>query len=63
MLGAAYDLIVATGYEQVRSIAASLAGDRAAADLVELDLPETGVCSIDLGGSCDLPPAGEPTAS
>src|SRR5699024_10719226 len=30
---------------------------------VELDLPETGVCSTDLGGSCDLPAAGEPVAS
>jgi hypothetical protein len=36
---------MATGYEQVRSIAAHLAGDHAAADTVELVLPETGVCS------------------
>jgi hypothetical protein len=34
-----------TGYEQVRSIAADIAGDRAAAERVELVLPETGVCS------------------
>jgi hypothetical protein len=34
-----------TGYEQVRSIAAELAGDHAAAQRVELVLPETGVCS------------------
>ena len=53
--GRAPTFLMATGYEQVRSIAASLAGDRAAADLVELELPETGVCSTDLGGSCDLP--------
>ncbi|GAA1504756.1 NAD(P)-binding domain-containing protein [Streptomyces albidochromogenes] len=33
-----------TGYEQVRSVAAALAGDRAAAERVELTLPETGVC-------------------
>jgi hypothetical protein len=46
---------MATGYEQVRSIAAALAGDRAAADEVHLALPETGVCSTDLGGSCDTP--------
>lgn len=46
---------MATGYEQVRSIAAALAGDRTAADNVELQLPETGVCSTDLGGSCDAP--------
>ncbi|WP_312179984.1 FAD-dependent oxidoreductase [Arthrobacter sp.] len=60
--GRAPTFLMATGYEQVRSIAASLAGDRAAADLVELDLPETGVCSTDLGGSCDLPAAGEPSS-
>jgi len=34
-----------TGYEQVRSVAAALAGDLAAADDVQLVLPETGVCS------------------
>lgn len=39
---------MATGYEQVRSIVAHLAGDRAAADDVRLILPETGVCSSDL---------------
>jgi hypothetical protein len=53
--GRAPTFLMATGYEQVRSIAAALAGDRAAADLVELELPETGVCSTDLGGSCDAP--------
>src|SRR5699024_5351539 len=42
-------------YEQVRSIAAALAGDRQAADDVHLVLPETGVCSTDLGGTCDTP--------
>ena len=34
-----------TGYEQVRSIAADIAGDHEAAARVELVLPETGVCS------------------
>ena len=53
--GRAPTFLMATGYEQVRSIAAALAGDRAAADTVELHLPETGVCSTDLGGSCDAP--------
>ncbi|GAA2152762.1 MULTISPECIES: FAD-dependent oxidoreductase [Glycomyces] len=43
--GRAPTFLLATGYEQVRSIAAALAGDREAADRVELDLPETGVCS------------------
>ena len=33
-----------TGYEQVRSVAAAIAGDLDAADRVELTLPETGVC-------------------
>ena len=33
-----------TGYEQVRSVAAAIAGDREAAERVELVLPETGVC-------------------
>ncbi|NUL43915.1 NAD(P)-binding domain-containing protein [Cellulosimicrobium funkei] len=59
--GRAPTFLMATGYEQVRSIAASLAGDWAAADNVELHLPETGVCATDLGGSCDLP-ATEPVA-
>lgn len=46
--GRAPTFLLATGYEQVRSIAAALAGDRAAADLVQLDLPATGVCSTDV---------------
>lgn len=53
--GRAPTFLLATGYEQVRSIVAALAGDQEAADQVHLDLPETGVCSTDLGGSCDLP--------
>ncbi|MDJ0349607.1 FAD-dependent oxidoreductase [Cryobacterium sp. PH29-G1] len=61
--GRAPTFLLATGYEQVRSIAASLAGDRMAADRVELQLPETGVCSTDLGGCCDVPAADEPTPS
>src|SRR5699024_8715315 len=54
--GRAPTFLMATGYEQVRSIAAALAGDRQAADDVHLVLPETGVCSTDLGGTCDTPP-------
>ena len=50
--GRAPTFLMSTGYEQVRSIAAALAGDQAAADRVELELPETGVCSADLGTSC-----------
>ena len=40
--------LLLTGYEQVRSIAAHLAGDHAAADNVRLVLPETGVCNATL---------------
>jgi hypothetical protein len=43
--GRAPTFLMATGYEQVRSIAAYLVGDVEAARRVELDLPETGVCS------------------
>jgi hypothetical protein len=53
--GRAPTFLLATGYEQVRSVAAALAGDREAADTVQLELPETGVCSTDAGTSCDAP--------
>lgn len=43
--GRAPTFLMLTGYEQVRSIAADIAGDRNAAERVELVLPETGVCS------------------
>ena len=43
--GRAPNFLMATGYEQVRSVVASLAGDTAAADDVQLELPETGVCN------------------
>lgn len=56
--GRAPTFLLATGYEQVRSIAAALAGDRAAADAVELDLPATGVCSTDLALEADGESAG-----
>ncbi|CAM5598350.1 FAD-dependent oxidoreductase [Streptomyces hirsutus] len=45
--GRAPTFLAMTGYEQIRSVAAALAGDIDAADRVELALPETGVC----GGS------------
>jgi thioredoxin reductase len=44
--GRAPTFLMATGYEQVRSIAADIAGDPEAARRVELELPETGVCSL-----------------
>jgi hypothetical protein len=53
--GRAPTFLLATGYEQVRSVTAALAGDRVAADSVQLELPETGVCSTGAGTSCDAP--------
>ena len=56
--GPAPTFLLATGYEQVRSITAWIAGDLAAAQNVELVLPATGVCSSSLpaggasGSSC-----------
>jgi thioredoxin reductase len=50
--GRAPTFLMATGYEQVRSIVAALDGDMVAARKVELDLPQTGVCSIG-GDGCD----------
>lgn len=74
--GRAPTFLLATGYEQVRSIVAALAGDMAAADDVQLDLPETGVCSSNLpkltgvegdsgscGTSCCGAPEPEPAAT
>ena len=43
--GRAPTFLMMTGYEQVRSIAAEIAGDHEAARKVELVLPQTGVCS------------------
>lgn len=43
--GRAPNFLMATGYEQARSVVAALAGDLTAADEVRLELPETGVCS------------------
>ncbi|TYP72382.1 NAD(P)-binding domain-containing protein [Paenibacillus methanolicus] len=44
--GRAPTFLLATGYEQVRSVVAALAGDYEAAREVKLQLPETGVCSV-----------------
>ncbi|WP_187281155.1 FAD-dependent oxidoreductase [Nonomuraea sp. C10] len=46
--GRAPTFLLATGYEQARSVVAALAGDWEAARDVRLDLPETGVCSSSL---------------
>lgn len=62
--GRAPTFLLATGYEQARSVVAALANDWTAARNVELNLPQTGVCSSNLdsdlgsGGCCG--PAPEP---
>ena len=48
--GRAPTFLLATGYEQARSVVAALVGDWEAARNVQLNLPETGVCSSDAGG-------------
>ncbi len=57
--GRAPSFLAMTGFEQVRSVVAALDGDLAAADRVDLVLPETGVCNG--AAAFDLP--GEPAAS
>ncbi|MFD3534554.1 NAD(P)-binding domain-containing protein [Streptomyces sp. NPDC058664] len=65
--GRAPSFLALTGYEQVRSVVAALAGDREGAERVELVLPETGVCggaglfdqpadTTDDGGGCCATP-------
>ncbi|WP_230207820.1 NAD(P)-binding domain-containing protein [Microlunatus sp. Gsoil 973] len=63
--GRAPSFLAMTGYEQVRSIAAALSGDLAAADDVRLVLPDSGVCGgaglfdddASAGGCCGDAPA------
>lgn len=50
--GRAPTFLLATGYEQVRSVVAWLDGDTVAASAVQLTLPATGVCSTDQAGGC-----------
>lgn len=54
--GRAPSFLALTGYEQVRSVVAELAGDHEAASRVELVLPETGVCGV--GAAYDGEPSG-----
>lgn len=63
--GRAPTFLAMTGYEQVRSVVAELAGDHEAAARVELVLPDTGVCGgaglfdstgASLGSACCAPP-------
>ncbi|ONK16141.1 NAD(P)-binding domain-containing protein [Streptomyces sp. MP131-18] len=57
--GRAPTFLAMTGYEQVRSLAAALAGDRDAAERTELVLPETGVCGGTGVFDAATPAAGE----
>jgi hypothetical protein len=66
--GRAPTFLMLTGYEQVRSVAAAIAGDWEAARDVQLVLPETGVCSSsavlgERGVACCGTDAGTVTAS
>jgi hypothetical protein len=65
--GRAPTFLLLTGYEQARSVVAALAGDIAAADRVQLALPETGVCSTNVPagsqeGCCGGPAPAESNA-
>jgi hypothetical protein len=65
--GRAPTFLMKTGYEQVRSVVAEIAGDHEAARRVELVLPETGVCSVDIktttsAGCCGGPAPAEADA-
>ncbi len=65
--GRAPTFLMLTGYEQVRSVAAAIAGDWEAARDVQLVLPETGVCSSssvlgERGVSCCSPAASADSA-
>jgi len=60
--GRAPTFLMATGYEQIRSIIAFMNGDFEAAKDVQLQLPETGVCNSGIvgddccgGNGCDVP--------
>lgn len=63
--GRAPTFLMLTGYEQVRSIMADIDGDKAAAERVELVLPETGVCNLSASagtGCCGGAPESDASA-
>ncbi|MFZ5495818.1 MAG: FAD-dependent oxidoreductase [Verrucomicrobiota bacterium] len=66
--GRAPTFLLATGYEQVRSVVAELVSDHEGAARVELDLPETGVCGLPGSGDavgegcCGVSPKKRPEA-
>jgi hypothetical protein len=57
--GRAPTFLLRTGYEQVRSVVAALAGDLESASQVELVLPETGACSVAGRPATTVAPAAE----
>lgn len=61
--GRAPTFLLMTGYEQVRSVVAALAGDWDAAKRVDLVLPETGVCNSDFDEADDRSKASASQAS
>jgi hypothetical protein len=56
--GRAPTFLMLTGYEQVRSVVAAIAGDVAEADDIHLVLPETGVCSTNIPADAAPIPSG-----
>jgi thioredoxin reductase len=61
--GRAPTFLMATGYEQVRSVVAEIAGDSAAARDVRLVLPETGVCGAPAATAATTSCCGGPAPS
>jgi hypothetical protein len=61
--GRAPTFLLRTGYEQVRSVVAALAGDLDAASRVQLVLPQSGSCGLGAAPSPAEAPAVEPEAT
>jgi len=63
--GRAPTFLMLTGFEQVRSVVAAIAGDMVAADDVKLALPETGICTTAPAGAsgCCGGPAPDPVSA
>lgn len=61
--GRAPTFLMLTGYEQVRSVAAALAGDWESARKSELVLPETGVCNTQFASQVEQPACCRPATS
>ena len=61
--GRAPTFLMKTGYEQVRSVVAEIAGDHEAARRVELVLPETGVCSVTIAPTISAGCCGGPATT